>query len=430
MATAKKTETALVSANGSLDLTGKGKELYSRLTTFVQDSLIENEHYGKIPGVSKPSLFKGGAELLAREADLVPTFEIIHQEIDFDRPLFAFMMKCVLHRDGEKISEAFGSCSNLERKFISGKVDKFFLFNNVPKMAEKRAYVSAVVRAWGISGIFTHDMEDLEAKPTVEDEEESRQKAEKEKKDAQFQEALKVEQQAKARLYNASVKYFASLPAYLKGSANETKRHEWQKVFIGKESTKQWSEEDFEDAINLLSNEADIIPPPNDDETMPPPEDEGSIQPPEDEPKSPKVNALVLTTSEKFKLKQADIINFIEASFITSTKPLPDNIIAGLTKVINDPETQIKFIEGVKQFALWQKKYNGQTETLMNALAQARDIDPKIPLAFMKSNNKKVLWHLDAYQMEIWQDTLSNIMTEQGIETAHILKICPESVPF
>ena len=420
MATAKKTETALVSANGSLDLTGKGKDLYSRLTNFVQDSLIEGEHYGKIPGVSKPSLFKGGAELLAREADLVPTFEIIYQEIDFDRPLFAFMMKCVLHRDGEKISEAFGSCSNLERKFISGKVDKFFLFNNVPKMAEKRAYVSAVVRTWGLSGIFTHDMEDLEAKPPVEDEEEKQRQAEKDKHNQAVQDAIKEKQQAQAKLYNASAKYFASLPNYLKGSQNEAKRHEWQKVFIGKESTKQWTEADFEDAINMLANEPKTEPPET-DKTMPPPEDD---------PESPKATALIRTASEKFNLKEADILNALEARYIVSENALETNIIEGLTKVINQPEIQDTFKQIVKEYLLWQKRHNGQTERLISALAIARDIDKTIPDKFLQSNEVKSIWKLDRQTMNNWQDNLANIMTEQGIETAQILKICPDAVPF
>jgi hypothetical protein len=228
MATTKK-ETALVATNGSLDLTGKGKDLYNRLSEFVKEALIENEHYGKIKGTNKPSLFKGGAELLAREADLVPTFEIIHQEIDFDRPLFAFLIKCTLHRDGEKISEATGACSNLERKFISPNIDKYFLFNNVPKMAEKRAYVSAVVRAWGLSGIFTQDMEDLEASPI-----ENPQPPEPPEINGKF-----------AKFRSA---YFAQDKIK---EMNEAERHTWNLQYIGKQNSKEFSEYDWKKAIEL-----------------------------------------------------------------------------------------------------------------------------------------------------------------------------------
>jgi len=228
MATTKK-ETALVATNGSLDLTGKGKDLYNRLSEFVKEALIEGEHYGKIKGTNKPSLFKGGAELLAREADLVPTFEIIHQEIDFDRPLFAFLIKCTLHRDGEKISEATGACSNLERKFISPNIDKYFLFNNVPKMAEKRAYVSAVVRAWGLSGIFTQDMEDLEASPV-----------EKENPDLVPPTNGKYTEFRKAYFAQDKIK-----------EMNEEERHAWNLQYIGKQSSKEFSEYDWKKAIEL-----------------------------------------------------------------------------------------------------------------------------------------------------------------------------------
>jgi hypothetical protein len=237
MATTKK-ETSLVSTSGNIEISGKGKDLYAKLNEFVKESLIENEHYGKVPGSNKPSLFKGGAELLAKEADLVPTFEILNEKIDFDTPFFAQMVKCTLHKDGEKISEATGACNSKERKFVSNRIDQYFLYNNVPKMAEKRAYVSAVVRAWGLSGIFTQDMEDLQAEaPPVE-------------KETIPTDTNKVDDFKKGDEFkDLRSKYFS-----FKGirEMNEEQRHNWNKSQIGKESTKAFTYRDWLKAIELL----------------------------------------------------------------------------------------------------------------------------------------------------------------------------------
>lgn len=258
MATTKK-EMALVSTSGNLQISGKGKDLYTKLNEFVKDALIENEHYGKIPGTNKPSLFKGGAELLAKEADLVPTFEVLNEKIDFDQPFFAQMVKCTLHKDGEKISEAMGACNSKERKFTNSKIDQYFLYNNVPKMAEKRAYVSAVVRAWGLSGIFTQDMEDLQADP---------EKEEKRAPEGITLPPASPTEKQKHNPFPGKPDNTHDQPAYFKSLyfaqskiqyMTAPERHEWNKQYIGKESTSTFTLYDWEKACELARMQSNPI---------------------------------------------------------------------------------------------------------------------------------------------------------------------------
>lgn len=247
MAIAKK-ETTLVSSDGSLDISGQGVTMYQKINEYVKNSLIEGQHYGKIPGTNKPCIFKGGAEMINKEAMLIPDFEILHEKIDFDTPFFAYMFKCTLHKDGMKVSEGFGACSSKERKYLSDRTDKHFMFNTILKMAKKRAYVDATITAWGLSGIFTQDMEDLEATP------------EKEEKRApegiilpppaeRLQNAINNLEIPKDEFKDLRTKYFA-----FKGirEMNEEQRHAWNKSQIGKKSTKQWSYRDWLKAIELL----------------------------------------------------------------------------------------------------------------------------------------------------------------------------------
>jgi hypothetical protein len=144
----------------------------------VTKVLEEGTDYGVVPGTgNRPALFKAGAERLCHCYGLSIHFEVIDQECDHDREnfytdkyrkrqtsegLYRFAILCRLtHRStGQAISEAIGTCSTMESKYISRPRD---CENTVIKMAQKRALVAASLHAFGLSDRFTQDVEDIHA---------------------------------------------------------------------------------------------------------------------------------------------------------------------------------------------------------------------------------------------------------------------------
>lgn len=115
--------------------------------------LKENQDFYEIKG--KKSLAKGGAEKLASIFKLTAKFEIdneVKQALGDIAGLVAF--KCFLNKGKEFIGQG-GGADTLSRNQNDP--------NKTIKMAQKRAYVDAVIRATGLSDIFTQDIEDMEA---------------------------------------------------------------------------------------------------------------------------------------------------------------------------------------------------------------------------------------------------------------------------
>jgi len=73
---------------------------------------------------------------------------------------FEVAATCTIHGPGgEALSRCSARCNNREAKYRSLVI--FDVRNTVQKMAEKRAFVSAVLMATGASDIFAQDLEDL-----------------------------------------------------------------------------------------------------------------------------------------------------------------------------------------------------------------------------------------------------------------------------
>ena len=148
--------------------------------------LVENLHYGVIPGSSKPVLFKPGAELFMTLYGLTPSF---HEEIEgvgLDRRITVTAE--IKNPQGQAVGHGFGFASTLEDKFKWRKTGKedfdaaspeerrclrtrretlYFVrqnpdnvLNTVLKMARKRATIDAVLTHFALSGYFTPDLED------------------------------------------------------------------------------------------------------------------------------------------------------------------------------------------------------------------------------------------------------------------------------
>lgn len=178
--------------------------------------------YGVIPGTTKPTLLKPGAEKICTFFGYAPHYEITAEIEDwsgerFGEPLFYYRFSCQLRKNGEPVGEGIGSASTWESKYryrtagrkcpgcgaeaiikgkeeygggwlcfakkggcgakykagdpaidgqTAGKVanpDIADVINTVQKMGQKRAYIAACLSATGASQYFTQDVEDIPA---------------------------------------------------------------------------------------------------------------------------------------------------------------------------------------------------------------------------------------------------------------------------
>jgi len=136
------------------------KSQFDKLKRFISTQMQENEDYGVIPGCKKPSLYKPGAEKLENIFGFYHTFEELAKVEDHDKGFYFYRYRCVVIRrkTGGIVGECIGSCNSKEKRY-SGH-DPYTLTNTVDKMAQKRAYVGAILNATRVSNEFTQDIED------------------------------------------------------------------------------------------------------------------------------------------------------------------------------------------------------------------------------------------------------------------------------
>jgi hypothetical protein len=163
-----------------------------RVQEVMKAVMKEGVHYGKIVAESssmKPSLWKPGAEVLAMTFGLAPMIQSVvtgdHPDIEFPytsrkkewfngakgrefrwveekgvcKGYFEVVSTCEIHSaDGRVLARATGSCNNRENKYRTTAV--YDTRNTVRKMAEKRAFIAAMLMATAASDMFTQDVED------------------------------------------------------------------------------------------------------------------------------------------------------------------------------------------------------------------------------------------------------------------------------
>lgn len=161
----------------------------------MKSCMVKDMHFGVIPGVQKPSLFKAGAE------KLMATFRLsanpVVEDLSKDGEI-RFRVKVEINaKDGSFVGAGIGECSSQEEKYMwraavcqeefditdeakrrikfkknyGGEVQKIMqircnpsdLANTILKMAKKRALVDGVLTATGASDLFSQDIEDLPA---------------------------------------------------------------------------------------------------------------------------------------------------------------------------------------------------------------------------------------------------------------------------
>ena len=126
----------------------------------IQETLHQNHDYGIIPGTSKPTLLKPGAEKILMMMGLRSEFEIVDSTRDFKEGFFQYQVRCKLYKGDILITEGLGSCNTKEKKYINQ--DPFSIDNTILKMAKKRALVDAALLVGSLSDIFTQDLEDMD----------------------------------------------------------------------------------------------------------------------------------------------------------------------------------------------------------------------------------------------------------------------------
>lgn len=183
------------------------KNWYAQFVQFSQEIMKEKMDYWVIPGVSKPSLFKPWAEKLRLVYGLQAFTEKTTETLDIDRDFYDVnYMVTIKDKNGFVLWMCEGSCNTMEERYnftawkdtskpmkdwkqddveierlkaewlgkrkrgSSGRVWqqreqvktwKLTHKNTIQKMAQKRAYVGAILNATGASEFFTQDVEDM-----------------------------------------------------------------------------------------------------------------------------------------------------------------------------------------------------------------------------------------------------------------------------
>lgn len=160
----------------------------ARIQTAIKGALKGGQDYDTIPGTGKPTLLKPGAEKILMMFGLTSEYEIIDRVEDWSKGVFSYTVRCVLSKNGIKITEGLGNCNSKEDKYRYrwvkpedvpvgidpsslksnqyGKVrvendEIYSQVNTILKMAKKRAQVDASLTVASLSEVFTQDMEDI-----------------------------------------------------------------------------------------------------------------------------------------------------------------------------------------------------------------------------------------------------------------------------
>lgn len=151
------------------------------LLHFVAKQLRKDVDYGVIPGTNKPSLFKPGAEKLARLFGLSVKLKLTDKTIDSAANFAMFTYKAEIShmKSGQLVAECEASCNSHEKKYkertqwvwsdktkkkepIKEQTPMYDVMNTLQKMAQKRAFVGGVILAVGASDFFTQDIDDVQ----------------------------------------------------------------------------------------------------------------------------------------------------------------------------------------------------------------------------------------------------------------------------
>lgn len=167
------------------------------IQTVTRNKMIQDVHYGIIPGTKKPTLYKAGSEMLLTMFSIGPKIQV-EDLSSSDRIKYRVIVTGVHTPTGAEIGQGVGECSTGEEKYKwrNAVCDEEFdatpeghrrvkwskgydrgqqtvfqskqirtapddLGNTVLKMAKKRAQIDMTLTALGVSDLFNQDIEDL-----------------------------------------------------------------------------------------------------------------------------------------------------------------------------------------------------------------------------------------------------------------------------
>lgn len=124
-------------------------------------------HYGTVPGVPKPFLFKPGAEVLCMAFQFGVRYRETETAMEGGHRRFDVVAEIFHQPTGNLVAEGLGTCNTLERKYWiqtvqanDGTAARFQpedFYNTCKKMAAKRAKVDGTITATNASNVFTQD---------------------------------------------------------------------------------------------------------------------------------------------------------------------------------------------------------------------------------------------------------------------------------
>lgn len=130
----------------------------------ANQTLKRDTDFGVIPRTKKPTLFKSGAEKVAKAFGCMVRYSLIDKVVEVgENPLFHYEFRCdfvkINPNNGEEyvIANGYGSANTKEkRNGFNGAYDSA---NSTMKMAMKRSLVAAAITIGGISDMFEQDLD-------------------------------------------------------------------------------------------------------------------------------------------------------------------------------------------------------------------------------------------------------------------------------
>jgi hypothetical protein len=148
------------------------------LTRLFEAMLVKGIDYDRIPGTDRPTLLKPGAEMICKIFKLGQgKADVLGKNEDWEAGIFSYTIGMpLIHLDsGAQVAYGIGAANSKEKRYryrnltVDGKKmqienpDPADLQNTLIKMANKRAFVDAILKATGASRMFTQDSEDFAA---------------------------------------------------------------------------------------------------------------------------------------------------------------------------------------------------------------------------------------------------------------------------
>ena len=128
----------------------------ARFSESIKDGLTDGVDYGLIPGTQTACLFLPGADKIKIAMGLTVDYEERSCVENWEeKGFFMYRFKAKIYHNGQLIATGMGAANTKEGKYE--RQNPFTLQETVLLIAKKRAYISGIREASGLSSIFTQD---------------------------------------------------------------------------------------------------------------------------------------------------------------------------------------------------------------------------------------------------------------------------------